>query len=167
MYNPTGYMLLYLTVIQSTARLVAHILPTKIASAVLTALLVLLCSYGGGYSIHLRQIPKYWSWIQNISPQRWLLPLLIADEYSADTLANTAANQLCRNKQVSFLPHTVNQIMLFTRNWLPHRYNIRKLLYNIHARHPTEQLCSPTYSCCPPSPNLCLVEFNLVSKSTQ
>lgn len=93
-------MLLYLTVIQSMARLVAHMLPTTTASAVCIALLVLVSTYCGGYSIHLRQIPTYWNWIQTVSPQRWLLPLLVADEFSAETLANTAANQLCRNKQV-------------------------------------------------------------------
>lgn len=97
----SGYMLLYLTVVQSTAQLSAHLFPTKTASAVFTGLLVLATTYAGGFTIHLRQLPAYLSWTQTISPQRWLLPLLIADEYSADTLANTAANQLCRNKQVS------------------------------------------------------------------
>lgn len=95
-----AYMLLYLTVVNSTAGLGAHMLPTATAAGVFTAFFMLLNTYSGGYCIHLRQIPIYWSSIHIISPQRWLLPLLLADEYSADTLANTVANQLCRNKQV-------------------------------------------------------------------
>lgn len=99
-------MLLYLTIVQSMAHLSAHIFPTKTLSSVFTGLLVLITTYPGGISIHISQIPSYWSWTQLISPQRWLLPLLVLDEYSVETLANTAANQLCRNKQVQMAEST-------------------------------------------------------------
>lgn len=94
-------MLLYLTVIQSITQFASHTLSSKTASSVLTVLIVLVFTSVGGYLIHLMQVPYYWQWMEIISPQRWLLPLLAADEYSQETLANTAGQQLCRNKQVS------------------------------------------------------------------
>lgn len=106
--------MLYLTAIQQAARLCANLLPTKTSSAVLIGLLGLFSTYPGGYSIHLRQIPMNWSWIQTISPQRWMFPLLIADEFSSETLANTVANQLCRNKQVRF--NIIFKILIVSTN---------------------------------------------------
>lgn len=94
-------MLLYLTAIQAIAQFSAHLFNSRRAAALLTGLLVLATSTAGGFAVHLGQLPGHWRWVQLVSPQRWLLPLLAADEYSAETLANTAGQQLCRNKQVS------------------------------------------------------------------
>lgn len=93
-------MLLYLTVVQTIALFSSHLMPTKISSSVLTALIVLFYTSVGGYSLHLKQIPFYWSWMEILSPERWLMPVFTADEYSPETLANTAAQQRCRNRQV-------------------------------------------------------------------
>lgn len=93
-------MLLYLTAIQAIAQLASHLCNTRTAAALLTGCLVLGTSLAGGYAVHLGQLPAHWQWAQLVSLQRWLLPLLTADEYSAETLANTAGQQLCRNKQV-------------------------------------------------------------------
>lgn len=93
-------MLLYLTVIQSIAQFSSHLLSTKMSATALTVLIILAVTSTGGYLLHLSQVPVYWSWTELISPQRWLLPLLTADEYSQETLTNTAGQQLCRNKQV-------------------------------------------------------------------
>lgn len=94
-------MLLYLTLIQTLALFCAHLLPCKASASLVNALLSLALAAVGGYLVHPRNLSKFWSWLQTASPQRWLLPVLVQDEYSADTLANSAGLQLCRNKQVS------------------------------------------------------------------
>lgn len=61
----------------------------------------------GGYSIHIGEIPSYLWFFEQFSPQRWLLPVILANEFTQETLANTAGQQLCRNKHVStfYSPH--------------------------------------------------------------
>lgn len=93
-------MLLYLTLIQTLALFCAHLLPCKASATLVNALLSLALAAVGGYLVHPRNLSKFWSWLQTASPHRWLLPVLVQDEYSADTLANSAGLQLCRNKQV-------------------------------------------------------------------
>lgn len=97
-----GYMLLYLTTIQSLILFCAHLMPTKISSTIFAVFISFGILTVGGYSVHPRNLSKYWSWSQYISPEKWLLPILVADEYSTETLANSAGLQLCRNKQVRF-----------------------------------------------------------------
>lgn len=100
----SGHMLLYLTVIQTLAIFCAHLMPSKISSTILNALITLGLTAVGGYSVHPKNVSKLWSWSELISPEKWLLPVLVQDEYSAETLANSAGLQLCRNKQVIFEP---------------------------------------------------------------
>lgn len=95
-------MLLYLMAIQTVALFSSHLVTTKITSAVLTVLLSFTLISVGGYIVHPGNIPSYWSWLEIISPQKWLLPVLTSDEYSSDTIENTAKSHLCRNKQVKF-----------------------------------------------------------------
>lgn len=96
----SGYMLLYLTVLQMLSLFVAHLLQTKTASSILLILFMLAITSVGGYAIHIGDIPRHLWWSEMLSPERWLLPVIVADEYSAETLSNTAGQQLCRNKQV-------------------------------------------------------------------
>lgn len=96
-------MLLYLIAIQGIAVLASHLFSTKTSSTVFTVLVLLAMTFVGGFSIHMTQIPFYLLWIQFISPERWILPILVASEYSPETLANTVAQQKCRNKQVCFV----------------------------------------------------------------
>lgn len=95
-----GYMLLYLTLIQTVAVFCAHLMPSKVSATIFNALISLGLTAVGGYSVHPRNLSKIWSWSELISPERWLLPVLVQDEFSAETLANSAGLQLCRNKQV-------------------------------------------------------------------
>lgn len=95
-------MLLYLTVIQTLALLCAHLLPCKISASIINVLIALGLSAVGGYAVHTSNISKIWSWSQIISPEKWLLPVLVQDEFSVETLSNYAGLQLCRNKQVNF-----------------------------------------------------------------
>lgn len=93
-------MLLYLTVLQMLSLFVAHLLQTKTASSILLILCMLAITSVGGYAIHIGDIPPHLWGSQMLSPERWLFPVIVADEYSTETLSNTAGQQLCRNKQV-------------------------------------------------------------------
>ncbi|XP_061391225.1 uncharacterized protein LOC133326610 [Musca vetustissima] len=108
-YLYMGYMLLYLTVIQTLAIFCAHLMPSKVASTILNTLISLGLTAVGGYSVHPKNISKIWAWSELISPEKWLLPVLVQDEYSAETLANSAGLQLCRNKQVQHQEIIVQQ----------------------------------------------------------
>lgn len=96
-----GYMLLYLTFIQTLALFCAHLMPCKVSAMLVNTLITLGLTAVGGYSVHPKNLSKIWSWSELISPEKWLLPVLVQDEYSVETLANSAGLQLCRNKQVS------------------------------------------------------------------
>lgn len=99
--TPTGYMLLYLTVLQILAQFCAHLVNTDTAAAIWLMIILFVWSSVGGYVIHIGELPWYlWDAMEYISPQRWLLPVLIADEFSQETLANSVSQSLCRSKQV-------------------------------------------------------------------
>lgn len=101
---PTGYMLLYLTVLQILAHFCAHLVNTDTAAAIWLMIIILIWSSVGGYVVHIGELPSYlWDVMEYISPQRWLFPILIASEFSPETLANSASQTLCRSKQVSLL----------------------------------------------------------------
>lgn len=99
---PTGYMLLYLTVLQILAHFCAHLVNTDTAAAIWLMIILFIWSSVGGYIIHIGELPWYmWDAMEYLSPQRWLFPVLIASEFSPDTLANSASQTLCRSKQVT------------------------------------------------------------------
>ncbi|XP_059619535.1 ATP-binding cassette sub-family G member 8 isoform X1 [Phlebotomus argentipes] len=108
-YIYMGYMLLYLMAIQALALFGTHFFSTKTSAGVFTGFVMLAVSSVGGYSIHSASIPSFWKWVELLSPERWLLPVLAEDEYSAETIANTAGLQLCRNKQVQHQEIIVQQ----------------------------------------------------------
>jgi len=95
-----GYMMLFLTILQMLAHFCSNLFVTRTASALLLMLILLAITSVGGYVVHIGEIPSYLWWSETFSPQRWLLPVLMAEEFSAETLANTAGQQLCRNKHV-------------------------------------------------------------------
>lgn len=95
-------MLLFLTVLQILAHFCSHIVLTTTSASILLMLFILAITSVGGYVIHIGEIPFYLWWGETFSPQRWLLPVIVANEFTQETLANTAGQQLCRNKHVSF-----------------------------------------------------------------
>lgn len=95
-------MLLYLTVLQMLTLFCSHLLMTRTAASIFLMLLMLTITGVGGYVIHIGEIPSYLWWSESLSPQRWLMPIIMADEFSQETLSNTAGQQLCRNKHVSW-----------------------------------------------------------------
>ncbi|XP_026851165.1 ATP-binding cassette sub-family G member 8 isoform X1 [Drosophila persimilis] len=108
-YLYMGYMLLYLTLVQTLALFCAHLFPCKVSASIVNGLISLALASVGGYLVHPQNLAKFWSWLQLVSPERWLLPVLVQDEYSAETLANSAGLQLCRNKQVQHQEIIVQQ----------------------------------------------------------
>lgn len=98
----TGYMVLYLMVVQTLALFSAHLLPHKVAASLLTAVVLLVINLSvGGYLIHPANVPDFIKWLEYASPQKWVTPIFVKDEYSDDAIANSGAMQLCRNKHVS------------------------------------------------------------------
>lgn len=130
-----GYMLLYLTVLQMLSLFAAQLFQTKTASCILLILTMLAITSVGGYAIHIGDIPPHLWWSEMLSPERWLLPVIVADEYSVETLSNTAGQQLCRNKQVCVMTlisrNNSNLFCVFLR---PIRSNTKRLSCSIRAR---------------------------------
>lgn len=94
---------MYLTVLQILTHFCAHLMNTSTASSILLVLIILAIESVGGYIVHLAHIPMYLYWSEILSPQRWLLPVLLANEFDHNTLANTYGQQMCRQKHVSIL----------------------------------------------------------------
>lgn len=97
-----GFMLLYLMAIQTLSLFASHLLSThKLLASIFTIVVLMIVNFSvGGYSVHPNNIPDYINWMEYISPQKWLLPLLTKDEFSDETIASAGGLQLCRNKQV-------------------------------------------------------------------
>lgn len=147
-------MLLYLTVLQMLTLFCTHVLMTRTAASIFLVLLMLAITGVGGYVIHIGEIPSYLWWSESLSPQRWLMPIVMADEFSQETLSNTAGQQLCRNKHVSSNESgsgcTIDwncQLMPF-RLFPKIRCNDKRLSFNTRARCRMEQKCWPNIGCC-------------------
>ena len=86
--------------IQTIVLFTSHLLPTKVATTVITIGIIFIICVGGGYIIHPNSLPDYLKWTEIVSSEKWLMPLLTESEYSVETIASTSVQQLCRNKQV-------------------------------------------------------------------
>jgi hypothetical protein len=104
-------MLLYLMVIQTLALFSSHFFaPHKIFASVFTILIMLIVNLSvGGYLVHPANVPNFLQWLEYASPQKWVTPVLTKDEYSDETIANSGAMQLCRNKHVKFAINIKNK----------------------------------------------------------
>lgn len=100
-------MLLFLMLLQMLTLFCTHLLMTKTASSILLTLCILAITSVGGYTIHIGEIPMHLWWSESLSPVRWLLPVIVADEFSHETLSNTAGQQMCRNKHVSSIKYNL------------------------------------------------------------
>lgn len=93
-------MLLYFIVIQSITLFCSHLFSTSSISAAISVIIIYLTTSVGGYVLHIKDIPFYWKWMEYVSPERWIYPVLLVNEFSHDTLTNSATQHLCRNRQV-------------------------------------------------------------------
>lgn len=99
-YLYMGFMLVYMTAMQTIALFFTHLFRGTTAALVWTGIFQFLLSGAGGFIVHVRSIPEHWKWLATISPERWLFPVLAFDEYSLEALSRISELQLCRNKQV-------------------------------------------------------------------
>nr|XP_023024369.1 ATP-binding cassette sub-family G member 8-like [Leptinotarsa decemlineata] len=100
-YIYIGLMLLYLSCIQMFVLAFIYLVPLKNSSAVIASTISTGLFLSSGYVLHLKDLPSYLKWLQNISPTSWLLPFLLNRELSKEaieSLHNTAT--FCRNKQI-------------------------------------------------------------------
>lgn len=93
-------MLLYFIVIQSITLFCSHLFTTSTISATISVIIIYLTTSVGGYVLHIKEIPFYWKWMEYVSPERWIYPVLLVNEFSHETLTNSATQQMCRNRQV-------------------------------------------------------------------
>lgn len=111
-------MLLYFVVIQSITLFCSHLFTTSTISATITIIIIYLTTSVGGYVLHIQEIPFYWKWMEYVSPERWIYPVLLVNEFSHDTLTNSATQQLCRNRQVrDNFNFCLNHWPTFNRNY--------------------------------------------------
>lgn len=98
-----GFMIFYLMVIQTLTLFASHfVAPHKIIAIMLTLLVMIIVNLSvGSYFVHPSNVPDFAKWLEYASPQKWVLPVLTKDEYSDETISNSGAMQLCRNKHVS------------------------------------------------------------------
>lgn len=99
-YVYMGFMLVYMTALQTIALFFTHLFRCTTTSVVWTGMLQFLLSCVGGFVLHVRNIPEHVRWLSVLSPERWLFPVLAFDEYSLEALSSISELQLCRNKQV-------------------------------------------------------------------
>lgn len=99
-YFYMGFMLVYMTALQTMALFFTHLFKGTTAAVIWTGILQFILSCCGGFVLHIRNLPDFWSWLSMISPERWLFPVLAFDEYSLEALSSISELQLCRNKQV-------------------------------------------------------------------
>ncbi|KFB36928.1 AGAP002050-PA-like protein [Anopheles sinensis] len=97
-YLYMGYMLLYLMAIQTLVLFISHLIPCGITASIVTTLVVLLMASVGGFAVHVANVPEYLRWMELLTPQKWLTPLLTESEYSLETLQSISSQRQCPNK---------------------------------------------------------------------
>lgn len=95
-----GYMLIHLVSLQCVVTLVSYLCPGRLSAGLLSAVTVLTLSLVSGVPLHRWDIPHYLSHLGVASPVRWLLPTLVAKEYSENALAASSGQHICRKNQV-------------------------------------------------------------------
>ncbi|XP_018335601.1 ATP-binding cassette sub-family G member 8 [Agrilus planipennis] len=133
-YMYLGYMLLYLSCVQILLTAFYYLIPFSNAATLVSSFVITSLFLSCGYTIHVRDIPFYFQWIQYISPSTWLMPYIIRKELTPEAISSSMSTQLCRNKQVQRqdiivqlpCPPPNGTQVLFNYGYLPND----KLLYN-------------------------------------
>lgn len=93
-------MLLYLSCLQAFLMSFIYLIPftgiaTVLSSAILTAFFL-----AAGFSLHLKDLPKYLSWLKYVSPTSWTMPYMSNRELTPAALNSSSMMSLCRKMQV-------------------------------------------------------------------
>ncbi|XP_056632614.1 ATP-binding cassette sub-family G member 8 isoform X1 [Diorhabda sublineata] len=101
-YIYIGLMLLYLSCIQMVLTAFIYLVPLNNVATILCGVFLSALFIIAGYVLHLRDLPIYTQWIQNISPAGWLIPYLLNRELSQEAILSlqSTISTVCRNKQI-------------------------------------------------------------------
>ncbi|XP_075235566.1 ATP-binding cassette sub-family G member 5 [Lycorma delicatula] len=97
-----GYMLVEMMSLQYLLQVISHIFKNRRVSSIISIFVLSILALVSGYTIHLKDLQDSWErdYLGLISSSRWMLTALLSKEYSADALASSTAQMICRNKQV-------------------------------------------------------------------
>lgn len=130
-------MLLYLSCIQIFLMAFIYLIPLASTSTIISSTIATGFFLVSGYTLHLKDIPWYLKWVQQVSPTGWLMPFLLNRELSPGALKSTSSPPLC-NMQVN----VSNWCTLWDIHWfliLFRRSNTRKSLFSCRVHQPTVQ----------------------------
>ncbi|CAH0626777.1 unnamed protein product [Chrysodeixis includens] len=103
LYLYIGYMVLYLISIQMLCRATIFLVPMEKTAAVISGVCLLLSTLVNGVMLHERDLPDYVTWLQYVSPSRWLMPELLQRELSEVALRSSISKDVrCPNKQIPY-----------------------------------------------------------------
>lgn len=78
---------------------IAYLIPPYKVSSYINSVLLTILFIASGYTIHNLDMTMYTKWLEYISPARWIITLLLAKEFSPESIqSNLLAT--CKNKQV-------------------------------------------------------------------
>lgn len=117
-----GVMLLYLSCIQIFLMSFIYFIPVATTSTLISSTIITGLFLASGYSLHLRDIPRYLKWVQQVSPTGWLMPFLLNRELSTGALKSTSSPPLC-NMQV-----IINKFVIAIRIHFQAANNVNKYI---------------------------------------
>lgn len=103
-------MLLYLNCLQIFVIFFVYTIPASNFATIFAGILLMAIFMVCGYTVHFNDLTIYTTWLEYVSPTKWLFPIILNREFSVEAIASNAGNILCRNKQVSKI--TVNDFWI-------------------------------------------------------
>ncbi|XP_039296176.1 ATP-binding cassette sub-family G member 8 [Nilaparvata lugens] len=105
--TPNGFhiyistMLVHMMCLYYTLRLISQLWRSRRTAAIASGLVLVVFSLVSGYPVYLADVPPWQAnYFGLVSPVRWMMPSLLAREYSPVTLAAIASQMICNNRQV-------------------------------------------------------------------
>lgn len=99
-YIYTGYMVLFLNALHMMTLFTSNLFSKRISATVFLGVIISFLSIFGGFTLKPQNVSKYMKWIYWVTPEKWLLPVLVDVENDEANLATLMNSQLCRSKQV-------------------------------------------------------------------
>ncbi|XP_050681675.1 ATP-binding cassette sub-family G member 8 isoform X4 [Leptidea sinapis] len=99
-YVYLGYMVLYFISIQMLCRAAVFLVPMEKTASVISGFCLLLSTLVNGVMLQQQDLPPYTSWLDYVSPSRWVIPEILRREMSETALRSSISKDLrCTNKQ--------------------------------------------------------------------
>lgn len=100
-------MLLYLSCLQVFIMAFIYLIPFSCPATIVSSAILTGSFLSAGFSLHLKDLPNYLTWLKYVSPASWILPFFSNRELSQEALKSTSMMSLCRNMQVSNGIHSI------------------------------------------------------------